>query len=155
MCCCHACLLVVESEKYGRIKLPCVLCLLSGHGVGAALNVHEGPQSISTRYWITTPLEVRTQPGARAGDQGHLSQAAAEAWIAGVQHSICQTFPQCETAYPVVVRLCVYACVHPIHQVYPISGSAAVGPLCMTSAAAAAVTTAAAAAAAGWHGVQQ
>lgn len=30
----------------------------TGHGVGAALNVHEGPQSISTRYWITTPLEV-------------------------------------------------------------------------------------------------
>ncbi len=31
----------------------------TGHGVGAALNVHEGPQSISTRYWITTPLQVR------------------------------------------------------------------------------------------------
>ncbi len=30
----------------------------TGHGVGAALNVHEGPQSISTRYWITTPLQV-------------------------------------------------------------------------------------------------
>ena len=28
----------------------------TGHGVGAALNVHEGPQSISTRYHITTPL---------------------------------------------------------------------------------------------------
>jgi len=28
----------------------------TGHGVGAALNVHEGPQSISTRYWIDTPL---------------------------------------------------------------------------------------------------
>jgi Xaa-Pro aminopeptidase len=28
----------------------------TGHGVGAALNVHEGPQSISTRYWITTGL---------------------------------------------------------------------------------------------------
>lgn len=26
--------------------------------MGAALNVHEGPQSISTRYWITTPLQV-------------------------------------------------------------------------------------------------
>jgi Xaa-Pro aminopeptidase len=35
-----------------------LLCLSAGHGVGAALNVHEGPQSISTRYWITTPLEV-------------------------------------------------------------------------------------------------
>lgn len=31
----------------------------TGHGVGAALNVHEGPQSISTRYWITTPLQAR------------------------------------------------------------------------------------------------
>lgn len=31
----------------------------TGHGVGAALNVHEGPQSISTRYYITTPLQVR------------------------------------------------------------------------------------------------
>lgn len=30
----------------------------TGHGVGAALNVHEGPQSISTRYWITVPLQV-------------------------------------------------------------------------------------------------
>ncbi|KAI7835935.1 hypothetical protein COHA_010169 [Chlorella ohadii] len=28
----------------------------TGHGVGAALNVHEGPQSISTRYWVTQPL---------------------------------------------------------------------------------------------------
>jgi len=30
----------------------------TGHGVGAALNVHEGPQSISTRYWITQPLQA-------------------------------------------------------------------------------------------------
>lgn len=29
----------------------------TGHGVGAALNVHEGPQSISTRWHITTPLQ--------------------------------------------------------------------------------------------------
>lgn len=43
--------------------LCCVMC--SGHGVGAALNVHEGPQSISTRYWITTPLEVRGTFGER------------------------------------------------------------------------------------------
>ncbi|KAG2426136.1 hypothetical protein HYH02_014851 [Chlamydomonas schloesseri] len=28
----------------------------TGHGVGAALNVHEGPQSISSRFHITTPL---------------------------------------------------------------------------------------------------
>jgi hypothetical protein len=35
--------------------------LAAGHGVGAALNVHEGPQSISTRYWITTPLQVGTR----------------------------------------------------------------------------------------------
>ncbi|GIL92401.1 hypothetical protein Vretimale_6469 [Volvox reticuliferus] len=28
----------------------------TGHGVGAALNVHEGPQAISMRYHITTPL---------------------------------------------------------------------------------------------------
>ena len=28
----------------------------TGHGVGAALNVHEGPQSISSRFWNTTPL---------------------------------------------------------------------------------------------------
>jgi Xaa-Pro aminopeptidase len=28
----------------------------AGHGVGAGLNVHEGPQSISTRYYIDTPL---------------------------------------------------------------------------------------------------
>ena len=31
----------------------------TGHGVGAGLNVHEGPHSISTRYYNTTPLEVR------------------------------------------------------------------------------------------------
>jgi Xaa-Pro aminopeptidase len=30
----------------------------TGHGVGAALNVHEGPQSISSRTYITTPLEA-------------------------------------------------------------------------------------------------
>eukprot|EP00884_Botryococcus_braunii_P009047 jgi/Botrbrau1/18143/Bobra.53_1s0015.2 len=39
----------------------------TGHGVGAALNVHEGPHSISTRYYITTPLEagmiVSNEPG--------------------------------------------------------------------------------------------
>ncbi|KAG2437467.1 hypothetical protein HXX76_006117 [Chlamydomonas incerta] len=28
----------------------------TGHGVGAALNVHEGPQSISSRFHISTPL---------------------------------------------------------------------------------------------------
>jgi Xaa-Pro aminopeptidase len=28
----------------------------TGHGVGAALNVHEGPQSISSRFGNTTPL---------------------------------------------------------------------------------------------------
>jgi Xaa-Pro aminopeptidase len=28
----------------------------TGHGVGAALNVHEGPQSISSRFWNTQPL---------------------------------------------------------------------------------------------------
>ncbi|GAX82461.1 hypothetical protein CEUSTIGMA_g9888.t1 [Chlamydomonas eustigma] len=31
----------------------------TGHGVGAALNVHEGPQSISPRFHITTPLAAR------------------------------------------------------------------------------------------------
>lgn len=31
----------------------------TGHGVGAALNVHEGPQSISSRYHITTPLVAK------------------------------------------------------------------------------------------------
>jgi Xaa-Pro aminopeptidase len=39
----------------------------TGHGVGAALNVHEGPMSISTRTYITTPLEagmiVSNEPG--------------------------------------------------------------------------------------------
>ncbi len=31
----------------------------TGHGVGAALNVHEGPQSIASRFHITTPLAPR------------------------------------------------------------------------------------------------
>lgn len=39
----------------------------TGHGVGAGLNVHEGPQSISSRYHITVPLEagmvVSNEPG--------------------------------------------------------------------------------------------
>ena len=39
----------------------------TGHGVGAALNVHEGPQSISTRLHVHTPLEegmiVSIEPG--------------------------------------------------------------------------------------------
>jgi hypothetical protein len=30
----------------------------TGHGVGAALNVHEGPQSISSRFYITAPLRA-------------------------------------------------------------------------------------------------
>jgi Xaa-Pro aminopeptidase len=39
----------------------------TGHGVGAALNVHEGPHSISKRYYITQPLQagmiVSNEPG--------------------------------------------------------------------------------------------
>uniref|UniRef100_A0A803R5E0 Uncharacterized protein n=1 Tax=Cannabis sativa TaxID=3483 RepID=A0A803R5E0_CANSA len=39
----------------------------TGHGVGAALNVHEGPQSISFRYGNLTPLQkgmiVSNEPG--------------------------------------------------------------------------------------------
>ncbi|KAB2005858.1 hypothetical protein ES319_D11G300700v1 [Gossypium barbadense] len=39
----------------------------TGHGVGAALNVHEGPQSISFRYGNVTPLQkgmiVSNEPG--------------------------------------------------------------------------------------------
>lgn len=39
----------------------------TGHGVGAALNVHEGPQSISYRYGNMTPLLegmiVSNEPG--------------------------------------------------------------------------------------------
>lgn len=39
----------------------------TGHGVGAALNVHEGPQSISYRYGNMTPLQkgmiVSNEPG--------------------------------------------------------------------------------------------
>lgn len=44
------------------------VCLTgTGHGVGAALNVHEGPQSISFRYGNMTPLQngmiVSNEPG--------------------------------------------------------------------------------------------
>jgi hypothetical protein len=42
----------------------------AGHGVGAALNVHEGPQSISTRYWITTPLQVRIKQQDKSAAAG-------------------------------------------------------------------------------------
>lgn len=39
----------------------------TGHGVGAALNVHEGPQSISFRFGNLTPLQkgmvVSNEPG--------------------------------------------------------------------------------------------
>lgn len=39
----------------------------TGHGVGAALNVHEGPQSISFRFGNMTPLlkgmVVSNEPG--------------------------------------------------------------------------------------------
>jgi hypothetical protein len=39
----------------------------TGHGVGAALNVHEGPQGVSPRYGNTTPLQsgmvVSNEPG--------------------------------------------------------------------------------------------
>ena len=44
----------------------------TGHGVGAALNVHEGPQSISTRLHVHTPLDARmvvsNEPGFYRGD---------------------------------------------------------------------------------------
>lgn len=44
------------------------ICSLgTGHGVGAALNVHEGPQSISYRFGNMTPLMsgmvVSNEPG--------------------------------------------------------------------------------------------
>ena len=43
------------------------LCSGTGHGVGAALNVHEGPQSISFRFGNMTPLQkgmiVSNEPG--------------------------------------------------------------------------------------------
>jgi len=43
------------------------ICSGTGHGVGAALNVHEGPQSISHRYGNLTPLVkgmiVSNEPG--------------------------------------------------------------------------------------------
>jgi len=44
-----------------------LLCPGTGHGVGAALNVHEGPQSISFRFGNLTPLQkgmiVSNEPG--------------------------------------------------------------------------------------------
>ena len=46
----------------------------TGHGVGAALNVHEGPQSISTRYHNTQGLKagmvVSNEPGYYDIDAG-------------------------------------------------------------------------------------
>lgn len=46
----------------------------TGHGVGAALNVHEGPQSISRKWGIQHPLEVgmvvSNEPGPGAGGVG-------------------------------------------------------------------------------------
>ncbi|CAM9423954.1 unnamed protein product [Sphacelaria rigidula] len=46
----------------------------TGHGVGAALNVHEGPQSISSRTANTTPLQpgmvVSNEPGYYKGGEG-------------------------------------------------------------------------------------
>ncbi len=39
----------------------------TGHGVGAALNVHEGPQSVSARYGNMTGLQagmvISNEPG--------------------------------------------------------------------------------------------
>ena len=47
--------------------LSCSFYSGTGHGVGAALNVHEGPQSISYRYGNMTPLQkgmiVSNEPG--------------------------------------------------------------------------------------------
>lgn len=44
-----------------------LLLVGTGHGVGAALNVHEGPQSISFRFGNMTPLQkgmiVSNEPG--------------------------------------------------------------------------------------------
>ncbi len=49
----------IKGEQTGfshALVCICVILAHTGHGVGAALNVHEGPQSISSRYTITTPL---------------------------------------------------------------------------------------------------
>lgn len=52
------CLFVYRQRAHWTLnQLTPHSCVGLGHGVGAALNVHEGPQSISTRYWITTPLQ--------------------------------------------------------------------------------------------------
>lgn len=50
-----------------KFTLNFVLDPGTGHGVGAALNVHEGPQSISYRYGNLTALQkgmiVSNEPG--------------------------------------------------------------------------------------------
>lgn len=57
-----------EEEQSFNSHAPSSFNLLgTGHGVGAALNVHEGPQSISFRYGNMTPLQkgmiVSNEPG--------------------------------------------------------------------------------------------
>ena len=54
-------------------------CCCRPTGVGAALNVHEGPQSISSRWHITTPLEA-TMVG-RWGVGGRLPVVVAVAAV--------------------------------------------------------------------------
>ena len=76
MCCCSAPAHDVLQRRCSRIAVPLWQALWqvgldylhgTGHGVGAALNVHEGPQSISTRYHNTVGLKagmiVSNEPG--------------------------------------------------------------------------------------------
>lgn len=59
--------LLVEASLLSCCKNGIFLCTGTGHGVGAALNVHEGPQSISFRFGNLTPLQkgmiVSNEPG--------------------------------------------------------------------------------------------
>jgi hypothetical protein len=68
------CAALTKLARYAWLSsIQCSLTSLSpsfsgtGHGVGAALNVHEGPQGISTRFGNTTGLQkgmiVSNEPG--------------------------------------------------------------------------------------------
>lgn len=66
----------------------------TGHGVGAALNVHEGPQSISSRFHITTSLAAHMVGVLRACSNLRSSEGRVQgrtcappcAWVGGVLH---------------------------------------------------------------------
>jgi Xaa-Pro aminopeptidase len=88
----------------------------TGHGVGAALNVHEGPQSIASRFWNTQPLLPRmvcsNEPGyyedgafgVRIENLFIVVEAPTEFRYAGQSYYTCERLTVCPLQKKMIVK---------------------------------------------------